>query len=74
MLTRTGIRSLTHASFYARGLDLYLMDKVRGIHIEESSYVDRVSLRVKGSGSKVYQVSFSYDEATYALASFKEND
>lgn len=64
MLTRTGIRSLTHASFYARGLDLYLMDKVRGIHIEESSYVDRVSLRVKGSGSKVYQVSFSYDEAT----------
>ena len=64
MLTRTRIRSLTHASFYARGLDLYLVDKIMGLSIEEQSYVDHVTCLVKGSGSKKYKVSFSYDAAT----------
>ena len=64
MLTRTRIRSLTHASFYARGLYLYLTGKVKGLNIEERSYVDQISTKVEGSGSKMYQVNFSYDEAT----------
>ena len=64
MLTRTRIRSLTHASFYARGLDLYLTNKVKDLKIEESSFVDHVVTRVKGSGTKMYDVSFSYDTAT----------
>ena len=64
MLTRTRIRSLTHASFYARGLDLYLTNKVKELKIEEVSFVDHVDTRVKGSGTKMYDVSFSYDTAT----------
>lgn len=63
MLTRTRIRSLTHASFYARGLDLYLTSKVKDLKIEENSFVDHVHTRVKGSGTKMYNVSFSYDTA-----------
>ena len=63
MLTRTRIRSLTHASFYARGLDLYLTNKVKELKIEEVSFVDHVDTRVKGSGTKMYDVSFTYDAA-----------
>lgn len=64
MLTRTRIRNLTHASFYARGLDLYLTNKVKELKIEENSFVDHVGTRVKGSGTKMYDVSFIYDTAT----------
>ena len=64
MLTRTKIRNLTHASFYARGLDLYLVDKVGELNIEENSYVDQVTVKVSGSGAKMYQVNFTYDGAT----------
>ena len=63
MLSRTRIRSLTHASFYSRGLDLYLTSKVKELKIEENSFVDYVHTRVKGSGTKMYNVSFSYDTA-----------
>ena len=63
MLTRTQIRNLTHASFYARGLDLYLEDQVCQLSIREASFVDRVKAQVKGSGSKVYETAFSYDTA-----------
>ena len=63
MLTRTRIRSLTHASFYSRGLDLYLTNKVKDLKIEDNSFVDHVHTRVKGSGTKMYNVSFSYDTA-----------
>ncbi len=63
MLTRTGIRNLTHASFYARGLDLYLLDKVKELNIEETSFVEYISTKVKGSGTKVYDVRFHYDKA-----------
>lgn len=63
MLTRAHIRSMTHASFYARGLDLYITNKVKELKIEESSFIDRVSARVKGSGTKVYNVGFIFDTA-----------
>ena len=68
MLTRTGIRNLTHASFYARGLDLYLLDKVKELNIEETSFVEYVSTKVKGSGTKVYDVRFHYDKAKDAVS------
>ncbi len=68
MLTRTGIRSLTHASFYARGLDLYLLDKVKELNIKETSFVEYISTKVKGSGTKVYDVHFQYDKAKDAVA------
>lgn len=68
MLTRTGIRNLTHASFYARGLDLYLLDKVKELNIEETSFVEYISTKVKGSGTKVYDVRFHYDKAKDAVS------
>lgn len=63
MLTRTQIRNMTHASFYARGLDLYITNKVGELKIRESSFVEQVSTVVKGSGTKLYNVSFSFDAA-----------
>ena len=35
MINRTKIRSMTHASFYARGLDLYMTDKVEKLTLSE---------------------------------------
>ncbi len=63
MLSRIKIRELTHASFYARGLDLYLDKHVKEMYIQENSYVDEVTARVDGSGSKTYKTEFSYDNA-----------
>ncbi len=62
MLTRTKIRSLTHASFYARGLDLYLTDSVLELRVKEKSFVDSIEARVKGSGTKTYSVRMRYDD------------
>ena len=56
MLTRTKIRNLTHAAFYARGLDLYLSDKVKELQMRKESFVDMVDARVEGSGTKEYHV------------------
>ncbi len=61
MLTKMKIRSLTHATFYARGLDLYQSGKVRKIEVKEESFVDSVEARVDGSGTKIYRVRFDYD-------------
>ncbi len=62
MLTRTKIRNMTHAAFYARGLDLYLTDKIRELQMKEESFVDTVEARVKGSGTKEYHVRICYDD------------
>ncbi len=70
MLTRTAIRKLTHASFYARGLDLYLQDKVEDLYISENSFVEYISTNVQGSGTKVYDVHFQYDRAKDAVSGF----
>ncbi len=62
MLTRTKIRNLTHAAFYARGLDLYLSDKVKELQMRKESFVDMVDARVEGSGTKEYHVRICYDD------------
>ena len=68
MINRTKIRNMTHASFYARGLDLYMSDKVKNLGISGSSFVDQVSARVMGSGSKMYEVSFLCDVASDSIS------
>ncbi len=64
MLTKAKIRKLTHASFYARGLDLYYNDAVKECAVEETSFVDKIHAKVKGSGRKYYQVEAVYDRAS----------
>lgn len=63
MLTRTKIRSMTHASFYARGYDLFMRNKVKKLYEQESSFVRKVTAQVEGSGTKMYKVSFRFDAA-----------
>ena len=60
MLTRAKIRSLTHASFYARGVELYERGMVKQFHVENGTAVDRITAKVQGSGSKQYSVQARY--------------
>lgn len=63
MLNKRMIRKLTNTSTYNKGLDLYYLDKVNKFTVDDHDLENIViNARVKGSGSKSYDVELVYDE------------
>lgn len=62
MLNKRMIKKLANTSTYNKGLDLYYLDKVSSFQIEKKDGENIISARVKGSGSKVYDVEMVYDD------------
>ena len=63
MLNKRMIKKLTNTSTYNKGLDLYYLDKVNKFTVDDHDLENIViNARVKGSGSKSYDVELVYDE------------
>ena len=63
MLNKRMIKKLTNTSTYNKGLDLYYLDKVNKFTVDDHDLENiAINARVKGSGSKSYDVELVYDE------------
>ena len=61
MITRALIQKKTNSITFSKGMDLYRMNQVKHLSVEENEESDYIEAKVKGSGSNVYEVTAAFD-------------